>query len=187
LHKRILDENLAIQGTIAEQIIQATHLPVLVVKNKPNGAYGSVIVGVDFSAYSRAAVRSAARIAPSSDMHLVHAYGPDAASRSGTQGTSPGARSATAQQARLASFVEEEMLALKTSTGVGRSTLNRVHQVSQPGEPHTVLKDQARQLHAELIVMGTHGRIGVARSILGSVTTELLNDRLADVLVIKPF
>ena len=74
LHTRLLEENLDIRGTVAERIIQETHLPVLVVKNKPHGPYRSAVVGVDFSAFSVEAVRSAAVVAPASTLHLVHAY-----------------------------------------------------------------------------------------------------------------
>ena len=73
LHARILEENLKIEGSVAEQIIQGTHLPVLVVKNRPAGPYGSVVVGVDFSAHCQEAVRCAALIAPSATLHFVHA------------------------------------------------------------------------------------------------------------------
>ena len=62
-----------------------------------------------------------------------------------------------------------------------------VHHYFEDGEPHDVLRAQAAQVKADLISVGSHGRVGLARTILGSVSTEILNDRMADVLVVRAY
>lgn len=189
LHNRLLDENLAIEGTLAEQIICATHKPVLIVKNKPRGRYNSVVVGVDFSAFSRTAIRAAAMLVPQANLHLVNAY---EAVETGTLLTrlsdeSSRMKHAAAYRARIANFVHEEMQWLaEHGVATGLDEL-RIHPVAVNGSPHDVLQSEAKRLKADLIVLGTHGKIGLARAILGSVSTQIINDRCADVLVVRPY
>ena len=184
LHSRLLEENLSIQGTVAEQIIQRTHLPVLVVKNKPSGPYRSVLVGVDFSAFSREAVGAAVRVAPHADLYLTHAYQVNTDVMIAFRRSEARDKMAAARKLRLEAFIHGEMNRLMN---VGSAGKLKFHQNARIGEPSAVLKAEAKRIGAELVVMGTHGRIGLKRSILGSVTTDLLNDRLADVLTVRPF
>ena len=187
LHNRILEENLQIQGSIAEKIIQATHQPVLVVKDQPKGPYSSVVVGVDFSAYSREAVRAAAMVAPRSNMHLVHAYEEHSNLMSRFRDSEAGSRALEQRTARRQSFAQREMAALESSALEGMTKLMQVEHVFESGGPATVLAAQAARANADLISVGTHGRVGITRTLLGSVATEVLNDRLADVLVVRPY
>ena len=49
-------------------------VPVLLVKDRPDNPYQRIMVGVDFSVYSRGAVEFAIGFVPSGEFHLVHAY-----------------------------------------------------------------------------------------------------------------
>lgn len=187
LHNRILEENLQIQGSIAEKIIQATHQPVLVVKDPPRGRYSSVVVGVDFSAYSKEAVRAAAMVAPSSTLHLVNAYEENANLMSRFRDSEAGSRSLEQRAARRLSFAQKEMAALEDRVFEGLAKPTHVEHVFESGDPATVLAAQAESANADLISVGTHGRVGIARTFLGSVATDVLNDRKADVLVVRPY
>ncbi len=53
------------------------------------------------------------------------------------------------------------------------------------GEPPEVVTDIARERAADLIAMGTHGRKGLKRLIMGSVTREVIINAPCDVLVVK--
>lgn len=187
LHNRILEENLQIQGSIAEKIIQTTHQPVLVVKDPPRGPYSSVVVGVDFSAYSREALRAAAMVAPRSDMHLVNAYEEHSNLMSRFRDSEAGSRALEQRAARRQSFAQREMAALESNAFEGLAKPRHVDHVFERGDPATVLAAQADHAKADLISVGTHGRVGIVRTLLGSVATEVLNDRLADVLVVRPY
>jgi nucleotide-binding universal stress UspA family protein len=53
------------------------------------------------------------------------------------------------------------------------------------GDPATALLEAARAWSADLIVMGTRGRTGVARLILGSVARNVLHHARCSVLVTR--
>ena len=53
------------------------------------------------------------------------------------------------------------------------------------GEPHDVLMDVAAARNADLIAIGTHGRKGLKKLFLGSVTGRVLVSSPCDVLVVK--
>jgi universal stress protein A len=52
------------------------------------------------------------------------------------------------------------------------------------GDPSKAIVEQAALLHADLIVMGTHGRGGAARWLLGSVAEAVLRRAECPVLVV---
>ncbi len=53
------------------------------------------------------------------------------------------------------------------------------------GEPPEVITNIARERDADLIVMGTYGRRGLKRMIMGSVTSDVIINSPCDVLVVK--
>ena len=52
------------------------------------------------------------------------------------------------------------------------------------GQPHDVIADYARNHDIDLIVMGSHGRSGVRRALLGSVTERTLRSTHVPVFVV---
>jgi len=53
------------------------------------------------------------------------------------------------------------------------------------GDPRDALVDTARSLHADLLVVGSHGRTGLAKLVLGSVATYVVTHAPCNVLVVK--
>ena len=53
------------------------------------------------------------------------------------------------------------------------------------GEPPDVIVDIARKKKSDLISMGTHGRKGIKRLIMGSVTSKVIVNSPCDVMVVK--
>jgi nucleotide-binding universal stress UspA family protein len=60
-----------------------------------------------------------------------------------------------------------------------------VEHVLLEGEPATEIVRYARDTGISLIVMGTHGRTGVERMLMGSVAEKVLRDAPCSVLVVK--
>jgi nucleotide-binding universal stress UspA family protein len=56
----------------------------------------------------------------------------------------------------------------------------------QAGDPSSVIIDHALTQRADLIVMGTHGRRGVRRLLLGSVAERVLHEAPCPVLTVSP-
>lgn len=53
------------------------------------------------------------------------------------------------------------------------------------GDPATVIVEEAAELGADLVVMGTHGRTGFTRFVMGSVAEEVLRRAPCPVLTVR--
>jgi len=53
------------------------------------------------------------------------------------------------------------------------------------GDPRAVLVDAARSEHADLIIVGSHGRTGLAKLVMGSVASYVVAHAPCSVLVVK--
>jgi nucleotide-binding universal stress UspA family protein len=58
--------------------------------------------------------------------------------------------------------------------------------LSREGLPADVILEAARELGADLIVMGSHGRNALGRLVLGSVSDHVLHHHDGAVLVVRP-
>ena len=72
-----------------------------------------------------------------------------------------------------------EMVGLVTTPGMD------VESHIEQGYPPDVLIDYAAEHDIDLIVMGSHGRTGVKRMVLGSVTEAVMRAAPCPVLVVK--
>jgi nucleotide-binding universal stress UspA family protein len=61
----------------------------------------------------------------------------------------------------------------------------KIHTVMRTGDPRDLIVDTAAEVGADLIVMGTHGRRGVTRALLGSVAEGVLRHAMCPVLTIR--
>jgi nucleotide-binding universal stress UspA family protein len=58
----------------------------------------------------------------------------------------------------------------------------------EEGDPATEILHTAGEIHADLIVMGTHGRTGLSRLLMGSVAEQVMRQAPCPVLIVKtPF
>ena len=64
--------------------------------------------------------------------------------------------------------------------------IDRVDVAAEAGEPAAVIVDQASAHRADLLVMGTHGRSGFDRLLLGSVTETVFRRAPCPVLTVPP-
>lgn len=62
--------------------------------------------------------------------------------------------------------------------------LETVEQVSS-GKPHSLIADYVENNGIDLVVMGSHGRSGIRRALLGSVTERTLRSTDVPVLVVE--
>jgi nucleotide-binding universal stress UspA family protein len=75
----------------------------------------------------------------------------------------------------------DEFLAGKV-TGAGPDT--SIRKVVEPGQPDSTLVHWAKSENIDLIVMSSHGRSGLSRVLMGSVTEEILRRSPCPVLVV---
>jgi K+-sensing histidine kinase KdpD len=53
------------------------------------------------------------------------------------------------------------------------------------GDPSAVILDVAREINADLIVLGTHGRKGISRLFVGSVAEQVVRKAECPVLTVR--
>lgn len=171
--------------TTAGRVLRSSLTAALVVRDDATAPYANVIVGVDFSAFSKAALRQAARLAPQAHLHVVRAFHVPFKSRLGTPAFID--EIAYAQRLEIDAFLAAEMEELKKWAGDYGIMPGSLTSIIEEGAPAEVLRRLQKRIPGDLIVIGTHGRGMISRAIWGSVATDLLNDPPCDVLVIKPF
>ena len=76
-------------------------------------------------------------------------------------------------------------IADETAQSLRDSGVAQVEVHIREGHPGEVIADLAEHLRADLIVMGTHGRRGIERALLGSVAQEVANTTNVPLLLVK--
>jgi len=173
----------SLRGTTMERVLRQGRVPVLVVADRADASYRRVMIGIDFSVFARFAVKVGFTIAPDADFHLVHAY------QTPFEGFLPGRATRGAVHGEhddaLARIVDEEMSALIDARTARPVDPDKLHRVLRHGEVISVLRAEAARVKPDLLVIGTHGRVGIAHALLGSVAENLLNHPPCDVLAVK--
>ena len=137
--------------------------------------FRTILHPTDFSPGSAAAFAAACDLARDYDARLVvlHAFGP--AVPIGTEGVI-----VSSDLDELRAIARKELDAVRPTN----STV-RVERVVREGPSTQAILDAAKEFDANLIVMGTHGRTGFQRLVLGSVTEEVLRQAPCPVLTVK--
>jgi nucleotide-binding universal stress UspA family protein len=88
-----------------------------------------------------------------------------------------------------ASFREESLRRGQELVRRAEQMLNEagyaVQTVVEEGDPKSTIIDQATQWNAELIVVGSHGRKGIDRFLMGSVAEGIVRHALCSVEIIR--
>ena len=138
-----------------------------------------ILVPTDFSEPATRALRFASKLAEESGAHLLVLYADTF--EIPIDYTSTAAQVALGSQ-QLAENAREE-LQTYTELHVPANVPFDVRVVIN--SPVNAILDQARQSGAELIVMGTHGRTGIRRLFLGSVTEAVVRLSTVPVLTVN--
>ena len=82
-----------------------------------------------------------------------------------------------------------ELAADETANALGSERLSQVLQLRysvKQGKPAHEILEAARENKVDAIVMGTHGRKGFDRLLVGSVAEQVLRDAPCTVIIVKP-
>jgi nucleotide-binding universal stress UspA family protein len=136
----------------------------------------TILLATDFGVCSDAATSTALELALGLDatVHALHVFT--------LQDNLQTANFSQVELSALQKQAKEKFEAL-ARTREGASRLGRV--ISQFGDPAERVLLTADELHADLIVLGSHGRHGIARGLLGSVAETVVRDAKCPVLVAK--
>lgn len=137
----------------------------------------NILVPIDFSESSEKAAAAACALASKTGatVHFLHAY---------SIPVEPTGLSRTASQQYVEQFVAESTARLQ---GLAASCPDAIvgPLLVESGDPRDVITHEAERLHAELIVMGTHGRRGISRALIGSVAESVVRTATCSVLVVR--
>ena len=168
------------RGTTAERVVRHGSQPVLVVKDAVVASYRRALVPVDLSPHARAAMALAARLVPKGEVHLIHAAHRPYTAFLGRDTQNQLIRD---ERARITAELTRNVQAL--CAGLGGEAPNFTT-LRREGDVRQVIHEQVATVKPDLIVVGTHGRTGIAHAIIGSVAEDLLADAPVDVLAVKP-
>lgn len=137
--------------------------------------YNNILVGLDDSKYSEAALIEAAHWARKHGgrLTIVHSVFFDSEEFS----ISPGQL-----DERLGRGMD---LCSRASRDYSLEFGLEIKCIVRHGEPHEVIPEVAREGGFDLIALGTYGRKGLKRLVMGSVTAGVILDAPCDVLVVK--
>jgi nucleotide-binding universal stress UspA family protein len=151
-----------------------------------------IVVGVDYSdasdlALEQAFVLAAAR--PNAELHVVNVvrlYGTQALIDAPTEQAGFSAISLADANARLNAYVEQRQQAYRSAASKNGSPPQRVIAHLRLEAPAEEIAQTAADLEADLVVVGTHGRRGVSRLLLGSVAEAVVRLAPCPVFVVRP-
>lgn len=169
-----------ILGTTAERLLRKCMCPVLVAKCPPLGPYQRVIVPVDFSPYSVAALRMALLVAPMADITLVHAFDVPFEGKLWLAGVAEEKIQEYRIQAR-----QQALSNIDTLVKDSGADLHRFYRTVERDGAATLILAQEAKLGADLIVIGKRGQSIIEETLLGSVTRHVISDAKCDVLVVQ--
>ena len=144
--------------------------------------FDRIFAATDFSPASAPAVAQAVRIAGEvgAELFLVNAYESPGAMTFG-----PYVASATIYDEIEAALREGAEKGLGPLAEAARKAGVRVKSEVLRGVPSLAITEAARAHHADLIVIGTHGRGGLSRFLLGSVAQRVVATAPCPVLTVR--
>ncbi|WP_165393332.1 universal stress protein [Rivibacter subsaxonicus] len=166
-------------GRTVDRLLRTCRRPVLVVKTSVEGAYRRVLVPVDFTAPSLAAVQVAARLARDSSMHVFHSINSH--------------REAVLRETDMPEHVIRESRLRRDAGTIARMRRQaarlgldstRMGFAVAHGHPVWSTLRHARWLGADLIVAGKQGRSTLGEFLLGSVSRRVLAESSCDMLIV---
>lgn len=164
----------ALSGSFSAQVIRYSPLDVLVMQKTTSLGWRSTLLATDGSKFSKVAARRALEIAQEHGGELKVISVVDTAD----------------------SFLNEVPGSIDRMREHARENIESVKQMAKPfdikvegfirvGHPHQEIVKLAKELKVDVLCMGTHGRTGLNRLIMGSVTEQVIEDALCSVLVVK--
>ena len=139
-----------------------------------------ILAPTDLSDFSLAAVRYALEIARQQNGEVViyNVIGEDGEWFGKDDPWNPATAFVPRQRERLSEAVKKHFADFTGKVKIGECV--------EAGVPHLLIVHKAEEENADLIVMSTHGRTGIVKLVLGSVTASVVAKATCPVLSIRP-
>ncbi|MEM8579496.1 MAG: universal stress protein [Pseudomonadota bacterium] len=168
-----------LRETTMQRIARLSTVPVLVAAGPPEAPYRAVLGACDFSPAAEAALALALRLAPKAEVTPIHVVHIPYAGRLAATGPS-----AAMLEQSFRAEIDRDAARWRGAAPLPARITERLEVVS--GAPGPILRDRAGSGAADLIAMGAHGRVGAARSLMGSLATDMMRDPPCDLLIARP-
>ena len=162
-------------GSTVDSLVRHSRVPVLNVRSRARAPYRQVVVATDFSGPAGQALALAARWFEGARLTLFHAYLSPGSTITTGAATEDSWRAAVAQQC------ESHLAGLDMPA----STVQTLQRLLEHGRAEELLGDYVAHADADLVVLGSQGRSGFARVLLGSTAEHLLHTLDCDTLVVR--
>jgi nucleotide-binding universal stress UspA family protein len=169
-------------GSTSERVLRKALVPVMIAKNPLNAAAKTFLVPTDFSSCARRAAEEALVLAENFhgrvvfvhviDLYPFYAY---------TYGEEMAASLPVTPHAPAE--LEGEWQAFLSGLPLAKVEWEKR---TEEGEAASTIVHQAEQRQADMVVMGTHGRSGLAHMLVGSVAEKVARAAPCPVLTIRP-
>jgi len=175
-----------IEGTVSEPLVQLSHCPILVVpargENPVDRAPGRILFALDGSDLALQALRlGLTLVSPRAELRAVYVV--DRAAQLVDTVPVDALEGAFIKQGEQALTAAKAVL---EHVGAGRATAEVISTAwTRDDVAHAILRE-AQKWKADLIVMGTHGRRGIARWLLGSVAGRVARATETPLLLVGP-
>lgn len=170
-------------GTTIERVIRTGPFPVLMVNAEVEHSYKKVMAAVDMSEPSARAISTAkeAGLIGDASLSLVHGFDAFAKGKMSNAGIGKDELARYVATERLQ--VGRELVAFLEANdfGVDNWSLS-----IREGGPVEAIMEAINEVAPDLLVIGTHGRSGVLKVLLGSVTESVLRSVDVDVFAVPP-
>ncbi len=164
----------ALVGSVTARVIGNSQRDVLVFPLSTKIGWNTIVLATDGSKYSMSATDKA--------IDIAHSYGGEIKAVSVVDVTEEFQTEAPEAVDKLVAGAKcfvEEVRKKGEAHGV------KIEPLVREGETYRVITDLAKKFAGDLIVMGSHGRTGIKRLLMGSVTEKVLGYAPCPVLVIR--
>ncbi len=164
----------ALMGGVTAKVVGHFKGRILIVPRDTSLGWKNILVTTDGSKHSNAAVDEAINYAKSYEGALKIVSAVDVTEEFQTQ--APGL---------VEKLIEKTKKTLADSKNRAQQAGVTAETFVREGEPYKVIVDLAGQLNADTIIMGGHGRTGLTRIFMGSVTARVIGYTPCPVMVVK--
>ncbi|HZD59410.1 MAG TPA: universal stress protein [Anaerolineae bacterium] len=172
--RSLTDLERALVGSVTARVIGYSPIDVLVMPSDSIIKWDNILLAIDGSHYSEIAAKRAISIAQScggklklvsvvdvTDEFFIHS--PDAVDE----------------------MIRNAWDSIEKIKKMVKSAKIDVEAFVREGEPHDKIVSLAEELESDIICMGSHGRTGIKRLLMGSVTEKVIGNAPCPVLVVK--
>jgi nucleotide-binding universal stress UspA family protein len=169
-------------GSVAERVIRTASCPVLTVREAKEGGVKRILVPTDFSETADAALEEADFLAQGfgAAIVLLHVLEDPLIS----EGLAAEAYITEAPAIRT-SMLRDAELRLTHRAATLRTPVAPIQTAALFGQRAHTIADYAACHDIDLIVMGTHGRTGIAHAVIGSIAERLVRVAPCPVLTVR--